>query len=279
MLSLNYFSGSLSSTSLAMLLLCLLVSAIGFWRHVYFISIGYGYSIAAMGVVALVLTGSQASLVSWMECLLLIAYGARLGTYLVIRETRPAYRASQKADADRPARMGLGLKSVIWVTVSVLYVCMFMPALARTLADQQGIPDPLGGLSILGIATMALGLVIEVVADAQKNAAKKKDPRRFCDTGLYRFCRYPNYFGEMLVWTGNLIAGASLLDNWLAWLLAALGYISIILIMLGAGRRLEAKQAARYGEMPEFRDYVARTPVLLPFLPLYTLRNIRLYLG
>lgn len=262
-----------------MLLLCLLVSAIGFWRHVYFISIGYGYSIAAMGVVALVLTGSQTSLVSWMECLLLIAYGARLGTYLVIRETRPAYRASQKADADRPARMGLGLKSVIWVTVSVLYVCMFMPALARTLADQRGISDALGGLSILGIAIMALGLVIEVVADVQKTAAKKKDPQRFCDTGLYRFCRYPNYFGEMLVWTGNLIAGASLLDNWLPWLLAALGYISIILIMLGSGRRFEAKQAARYGDIPEFRSYVARTPVLLPFVPIHTLQNIRLYLG
>ena len=262
-----------------MLLLCLLVSAIGFWRHVYFISIGYGYSIASMGIAALVLTGAQTSLVSWMECLLLIAYGTRLGTYLVIRETRPAYRASQKVDADRPARMGLGLKSVIWVTVSVLYVCMFMPALARTLADQRGISDAFGGLSILGIAIMALGLVIEVVADVQKTAAKKKDPQRFCDAGLYRFCRYPNYFGEMLVWTGNLIAGASLLDNWLAWLLAALGYISIILIMLGSGRRLEAKQAARYGDIPEIRSYVARTPVLLPFVPIHTLQNIRLYLG
>ncbi len=262
-----------------MLLICLLVSAIGFWRHVYFISIGYGYSIAAMGIAALVLAGSQTSLVSWLQCLLLIVYGARLGTYLVIRETKPAYRASLKADADRPAGMGLGLKSLIWLTVSVLYVCMFMPALARILADQRQVSDPLCSLSILGITIMALGLVIEVVADAQKNAAKKKDPRRFCNSGLYRICRYPNYFGEMLVWTGNIIAGASLLDSWQDWLLAALGYISIILIMLGSGRRLEAKQAARYGDIPEFQDYVARTPVLLPFLPLYTLKNIRLYLG
>jgi steroid 5-alpha reductase family enzyme len=232
-----------------------------------------------MGIAALVLTGSQTSPVSWLQCLLLVMYGARLGTYLVIRETKPAYRARQNADADRPARMGLGLKSLIWLTVSVLYICMFMPALARTLADQRQVSDPLCSLSILGIAIMVLGLVIEIVADAQKNAAKKKDPRRFCDSGLYRFCRYPNYFGEMLVWTGNTIAGASLLDNWLSWLLAALGYISIILIMLGSGRRLGSKQAARYGEMPEFQRYVCRTPVLLPFLPIYTLQNIKLHLG
>lgn len=262
-----------------MLLLCLLASAIGFWRHVYFISIGYGYSIAAMGIAALALAGFRTSPVSALQCMLLIAYGARLGTYLLIRETKPAYRASQQADADRPGRMGLGLKILIWLTVSVLYVCMFTPALARTLADHRGAADPLGGLSILGIVVMALGLVIEVVADAQKSAAKKKAPQRFCDTGLYRFCRYPNYFGEMLVWTGNLIAGASLLGTWPGWLIAAMGYLCIILIMLGSGRRLEAKQAARYGDIPEFRDYVARTPVLLPFLPLYTLKNIRLYLG
>jgi hypothetical protein len=113
MLSPGYFSGSFSAQSLAMLLICLLVSAIGFWRHVYFISIGYGYSVATMGITALVLTGTQTSPVSWLQCLLLVVYGARLGTYLVIRETRPAYRASLKADADRPARMSLGLKSLI----------------------------------------------------------------------------------------------------------------------------------------------------------------------
>jgi steroid 5-alpha reductase family enzyme len=126
---------------------------------------------------------------------------------------------------------------------------------------------------------MALGLIIEGVADAQKSAAKKKAPHRFCAAGLYRYTRCPNYFGEMLFWTGNILAGASLLGTWLAWVLAVGGYLSIILVMIGSGRRLELKQEARYGMDPEYQAYVAKTPVLVPFLPIYSLKNAKLYLG
>ena len=94
-----------------------------------------------------------------------------------------------------------------------------------------GRPDPAPALSVAGLAIMAAGLLIEGIADRQKSAAKKAAPKRFCDSGLYKIVRCPNYFGETLVWTGNLLAGAALLGNWLAWLLAAVGYASIVLIM------------------------------------------------
>ncbi len=39
----------------------------------------------------------------------------------------------------------------------------------------------------IGFAMIVLGTCLEAGADAQKNAAKKKNPKRFVDTGLYRF--------------------------------------------------------------------------------------------
>ena len=51
----------------------------------------------------------------------------------------------------------------------------------------------------------AVGLL--QIADIQKNKAKKVNPKRFVDTGLYKFVRCPNYLGEMIFWTGVLISG------------------------------------------------------------------------
>jgi steroid 5-alpha reductase family enzyme len=139
--------------------------------------------------------------------------------------------------------------------------------------------DQVPALSIAGVAVMAAGIAIEAIADRQKSAAKKKAPGRFCDSGLYRIMRCPNYFGELLVWTGNLLAGAAFLGSWLAWVIAGVGYLAIFLIMKGSARRLEIKQGERYGSDPDYRRYAETTPILFPFLPIYSFRESVIYLG
>ena len=99
--------------------------------------------------------------------------------------------------------------------------------------------------------------------------AKKIRPDRFCDTGLYRIVRCPNYFAEILFWTGCFISGIGSLSGW-QWAVAALGYVCIVYIMFGGARRLELRQNRRYGEDPEYREYVSRTPIILPLVPLYS---------
>jgi steroid 5-alpha reductase family enzyme len=271
--------GLLPTATLSLIALDLLVSVIGFKKYVYFISIGYGYSIAAMSIASLAIAGGSASAITWIEALLLCAYGLRLGTYLVIREGKSAYQAAQAADGDRSAGMGFGAKLGIWVTVSVLYVVMFIPTLSRFAAEARLAADPAPALGIIGTVVTSLGIAIESIADAQKSAAKKIAPARFCDSGLYRITRCPNYFGETLVWTGNLIAGAALLGTWLSWAAAVVGYLSIILIMIGSARRLELKQETRYGADPDFQVYTKQVPVIVPLLPVYSLKNAKIYLG
>ena len=56
-----------------------------------------------------------------------------------------------------------------------------------------------------------MGFAVEVASDAQKSAFKK-DPatgNRFISSGLWRYSRHPNYFGESLLWWGLFIAGDS----------------------------------------------------------------------
>jgi steroid 5-alpha reductase family enzyme len=263
------------------LALCLAVSAIGFRKLVYFISIGYGYSIAAMALVSLgagALAG-RLEAIAFIEAALLAAYGLRLGTYLVLREGKAAYQATQAEDGDRSEGAGLGLKLAVWPVVSLLYVAMFEPCTARFVAAAEGRADPVPVLSAIGLALMGLGLALEALADRQKSAAKKLNPRRFCDSGLYRLVRCPNYLGETIFWTGNLLAGVVLLGSWLAWLLSITGLVSIVLIMKGSARRLEIKQGERYGSDPDYQAYVRRVPILLPFVPIYSFRNSKFHLG
>ena len=70
------------------LVIALVFSSIGFKKYVWFISIGYGFSVAAIGVGLLIATGDQRTAVTTFACILFIVYGLRLGGYLLLRELR-----------------------------------------------------------------------------------------------------------------------------------------------------------------------------------------------
>ena len=115
---------------------------------------------------------------------------------------------------------------------------------------------------------------METVADAQKHKFKQQHPKRFCNVGLYKLVRFPNYLGEILVWTGNFIIGTPFYSNWIQWLISISGLIAIIFIMMGSAMRLEEKQEKAYKEDPKYRIFSQNVPVLFPWLPIYTLRNL-----
>ena len=269
---------SLPVLLLPLLGVALLVAALGFYRRVYFVSIGYAFSITAMAVIALIAARTQLTWFSLLHSLLLALYGARLGSYLLRRELRPAYRST--VETARPSRSNVsrGQDGLIWLGVSFLYVLMFSPALFH-LVSQSMLPAPVTtAAQLVGLLTMVGGLTVEALADKQKSDFKAQQPGRFCDVGLYRWVRCPNYLGEILFWSGNWLMGVAFYTSTLRWLLAVAGLIIIVLIMVGSTKRLEASQGARYGDRPEFQAYIRSVPVLFPFVPIYTLQNVRVYL-
>jgi steroid 5-alpha reductase family enzyme len=253
----------------------LLISALGFLRVDYYISLGYGFSIAALAVVFPVVYGGQLDGPLLAADALLFLYGMRLGIFLFLRERQPSFERERLASLERSARVRGVLRLVIWVSVAALYVAMYAPVMFALAAG----PSAGGVVLPLGVALMVVGLGLEALADRQKSVFKASNPSRFCDAGLYRLVRSPNYFGEMMFWLGTFITGLGAYRAPLDWLIALLGLVCIELIMLGSARRLELKQAERYGGEPAYRDYAARVPVLFPLLPLYSLKRLRVYLG
>ncbi len=258
--------------------LALVISGVGFYRTVYFISIGYAFSITAMVVTVVLALRTNLSLVTLLQNLALLIWSLRLGLFLVQRELQESYRRQVARTTARANALPLKAKFFIWISVSLLYVAMFSPALFSLTPVH---PTPTGFAALLpplGVLVMFGGIAIEALADAQKSAFKRHSPSHFCDVQLYRLVRCPNYLGEILFWIGNWMVGLAHYNGLLQWIISLVGLVCIILIMIGSTKRLEKTQAERYGNLPDYQTYIRTVPVLVPFVPVYTLANVRVYL-
>ena len=257
------------SQYLIILLTAIIFSACGFYMYIYFFSLGYGFSIAAIGAVMLFLFRESLTWGTALQCLLFMVYGIRLGGYLLIRELKsPAYKKVLSPELTRSRQMGMVPKVSIWISCALLYTLEVCPVFFRL---KNG--DGTNASVIAGLIIMAMGICLEIAADLQKSAAKKTNPYRFVDTGLYRIVRCPNYLGEMLLWVGVLISGIGSLHGLLQWCAAALGFILIVYIMFSGARRLEIRQDRNYALDPEYQKYIKTVPILLPFVPLYSVKK------
>lgn len=248
----------------------LVVSSIGWKKFVWFISLGYGFSMAAIGVAMLVMFAGRADAASVVLCLLLVFYGLRLGIYLAIREKKSAaYNKVMKTQINDGSGLSAPVRALIWAVCALLYACEASPVLWR-LANGCGTD----ACAVIGVVLMAAGIVLESAADLQKSAQKRVNPRRFCDKGLYSIVRCPNYLGEVLTWTGMLVSGVTACAGAWQWVAALVGWVGIVYVMFGGARRLELRQNKNYGADPEYQAYVKSTPILLPFVPLYSVADV-----
>lgn len=269
---------SIPAAALPLFILTLIITLIGFYRRVYFISIGYGFSIAAMSLAALFIFRDHLMLLLLIQAGLLIAYGVRLAGFLLNREFAQATFKKQAQDIHDQNKAGRIRDIFIWLGVSVLYVVMFSPTLFMLATQPADLPSWSPIAQVIGLIIMAGGLLMEALADRQKSAFKAANPKSFCNVGLYQFVRCPNYLGEIMFWLGQWIASLPAYSSALRVVVSLAGLICIILIMMGSTKRLEASQGSRYGKLPEYQQYITRVPVLFPLVPIYSLKNVRVYL-
>ena len=259
---------------LILFLVSLAVSAVGWKYFIYFFSLGYGYGVTALAVAMLVMFHSTLTWPVVALCALLVIFGCRLGTYLFIRERKAAAYRKILYDPSLQQKKPAGVVVTVWLFCAILYVLQVSPVYFR----MQNMADGVEASALwawIGSAVIVCGILLEAMSDAQKSAAKKRNAKRFVDTGLYRIVRCPNYLGEVVIWTGVLLSGIGAGMCWWQWLLAALGYAGIVYVMFSGARRLELRQNEVYGADPEYQAYVKKTPILLPFIPLYSVEKYK----
>ena len=249
----------------------MIISSIGFKNYLWFLSLGYGFSIAGEGLLMLLLYGKSLTPGTIICCILFILYGLRLGGYLAIREFKSSsYKKNMTGEIKDGKTIPFGVKIAIWVTCAALYVTQVSGVFYR-LHNGSGS----NFFTYIGAAIMLFGVTFESIADLQKNAAKKVNPKRFVDTGLYKFVRCPNYLGEMIFWTGILVSGIGAVSGIGQWIVVLIGYIGIIFVMFSGARRLEIRQNKNYGNDPEYQKYVKTVPIMVPFIPLYSVEKYK----
>ena len=249
--------------------LALAVSAIGWVYFIYFFSIGYGFSISALSVASVIIFRDVMTWPALLFCAVMFVYGIRLGMFLLLREKRSASYKKILYQPENTTKKPFFVMMMIWISCALLYVGQMSPVAfyLGNLRDGVMVNDC---WMWAGAVVAAIGVAIEIIADAQKSAAKKVNANRFVDTGIYRLVRCPNYFGEVLMWTGSFIICFGACCTLTQWIIAVLGYIGIVYVMFSGARRLELRQTETYGKDPEFQTYIKKTPLLIPFLPIYS---------
>ncbi|KQC04120.1 MAG: hypothetical protein APR54_08960 [Candidatus Cloacimonas sp. SDB] len=122
--------------------------------------------------------------------------------------------------------------------------------------------------ALFGFLVWIIGFTLEAVADLQKSRFKT-DPTnngKFINTGLWSRSRHPNYFGEIMLWTGVLIIALPVLKGWNWVALVSPVFVAILLTQISGIPILEKRADQKWGGQEDYETYKQNTPVLIPRL-------------
>ncbi|WKZ30367.1 MAG: DUF1295 domain-containing protein [Candidatus Dojkabacteria bacterium] len=191
---------------------------------------------------------------------LIVMWGARLAIHLWMRTLRNTeedfrYNALRKAWGDQFAiksyvQIFLVQAFLQWIVSLPLIAIFSSGEVTFTLLDSAG------------ISLWVLGFVIEAISDWQLTVFKE-DPAnkgKLLQSGLWKFSRHPNYFGEACQWWGIFLFAASV-GGWFT-IISPIVLTYSLLFVTGIPL-LEAKKK----DNPEFKAYQKRTSAFIPWFP------------
>jgi steroid 5-alpha reductase family enzyme len=120
-------------------------------------------------------------------------------------------------------------------------------------------------LVVLGLSIWILGFIFEAVGDAQLDRFihDPKNKGKLMTSGLWKYTRHPNYFGEMAMWWG--IAMICLMLPSVYWIFVFLSpaLITYLLLYVSGVPMLEGLMRKH----PDWVEYERRTSVIIPLPP------------
>lgn len=223
------------------------------------VDIFWGLGFVLLSRVTLAL-GSEPNVYAFLFNLLILLWGLRLSTYLWMRNRGKGedYRYTEMRESWGPTHRVQAFFKVFMLQGFLIWF-IGLP-ISKVNAEAFTIVQ---WHQWFGLALGFIGLIFETIADWQM-ANFKRDPAnkgKVMDSGLWRYSRHPNYFGETLVWWGVfLVAVQTFTDLWLA---ISPVMITFLLLKVSGISLLEQKLNTK----PKYQDYVDRTSAFVPLPP------------
>jgi len=193
--------------------------------------------------------------------LLVIIWSLRLSVFLYLRIHRTGKDGRFDKLKTSPIRF-----LVPW-TIQGLWVFLTM-IVVIVINSQAGSASALGIWDGIGLSIWILGFGIEAIADNQKTAFNKESSNqgKWIESGLWSYSRHPNYLGEILLWTGIAFFGISCFTGLerVAWISPI--FIYLLLTKISGIPILDKRALEKWGDDPEYQEYRANTPALIPRL-------------
>jgi steroid 5-alpha reductase family enzyme len=258
---------SVSYGSLSLFLLCTVIIFFLQWivfipsyllSTEHFFDLTGSFTFITVSILAFLINDSKNSR-QLIVLILIIIWALRLGSFLFLR-----IRKAGEDSRFTTIKKDFLVFFLTWNLQGLWVLFTLFGALAILTSNNN---QNFGILDIIGVLIWVIGFLIEVVSDRQKSEFKShvSNDGKFIQAGLWKYSRHPNYFGEILIWTGIAIIGISVYSGF-GWL----GFISpfFVFVMLNyiSGVRLLEKQAEeRWGGDDVYQSYKSKTPVLFPY--------------
>jgi steroid 5-alpha reductase family enzyme len=192
----------------------------------------------------------------WLMLSLTTLWALRLTIYITARNWgEPEDHRYQEIRARNEPHFAFKSLYIVFLLQAVLAWVVSLPLLSAATGARA-----LGTLDYAGALVVIFGIAFESIGDAQlaKFKADARNRGRVLDTGLWRYTRHPNYFGECCVWWGfYLLALAT--GGW--WSVIGPLLMTILLLKVSGVSLLEKDIGQR---RPQYREYVQRTNAFIP---------------
>ena len=248
------------------------------------IDIFWGFGFLVVAAVCLYLANPKTPYLTLLAALPIL-WGIRLSLYLGWRNLGHGedvrYIAMRKRAVKKGmSEMGWRVRSLftIYFGQGLLIMIVSAPIWVGMATSTDTIYDgvesatwfvPIGILSILGTLVWLIGFLFEAVGDWQLTQFLKKNKnydgpyenKPVLDTGLWKYTRHPNYFGNACMWWGIWLVACQ--APW-GWVTIFAPIIMTLLLTRVSGRDLLERQLKK---RPAYQEYIRRTSGFIPRLP------------
>lgn len=174
-------------------------------NDVSFIDAFWGAGMGLLAVASWLHVGGWPGALATLIMVMTAAWGFRLGIYLLLRWRHEGEDRRYKRilkDAREKGQFAKAALTKVWLMQAVLLFMVSSPAQVGILAS--GDPAPITPLAWGGFALWCVGVFFEWVGDWQLSRfrADPANKGHVLDTGLWRYTRHPNYFGDFCAWWG-----------------------------------------------------------------------------